>query len=270
MSEPPIASGARRLTPDQRAQYPRWGYIKNLPLFADAAVPRLQAEVTRLMDRLPDGVDVNRVNMWHKANRWYYTVCRTPAILDYVEDLLGPSFYQWGGQFLVKRPGDGSVVPWHQDAQYSPLPPRRTVTVWLAVDDADAGNGAMRVVRGSHLSGEVAHREVQRKEYVLEQEADPESIDSARVVSIDLKAGEISLHDDGLIHGSGPNTYDRSRDGLTMRFSPTEVTADRTVWPTFDVSTARGEDTYGRNPHAKAPGGDAVPVRRFQHSSEFP
>ncbi len=270
MTELPIASGARRLTPDERAQYQRWGYVKNLPLFSDAAVPRLQAEVTRLIERVPDGVDVNRINMWHKANRWYYDVCRTPAILDCVEDLLGPDFYQWGGQFFVKKPGDGSVVPWHQDAQYWPLTPRRTVTVWLAIYDTDPSNGAMRVVRGSHLSGEVTHHEVQGEQYVLEQEADPASIDPARVVSIDLKAGEISLHDDGLIHGSGPNTSDRLRCGLTMRFSPTEVTADRTVWPTFEVSMARGEDTYGRNPHAKAPGGDAVPARRFQHSSEFP
>ncbi len=105
---------------------------------------------------------------------------------------------------------------------------------------------------------------------MLEQEADAESIVSARVVSIDLKAGEISLHDDGLMHGSGPNTSDRLRDGLTMRFSPSEATVDRTVWPTFEVSMARGEDPYCRSPHAKAPDGGAVPVRRIQHPSEIP
>ena len=77
-------------------------------------------------------------------------LCRTPAILDYVEDIAGPDFYQWGGQFFVKYPGDGSIVPWHQDAQYWPLTPRRTVTVWLAIHDADEANAAMQVVAGSH------------------------------------------------------------------------------------------------------------------------
>ena len=36
----------------------------------------------------------------------FYNLCRTPAILDYVEDLLGPNFFQWGGQFFLKEPKD--------------------------------------------------------------------------------------------------------------------------------------------------------------------
>jgi ectoine hydroxylase-related dioxygenase (phytanoyl-CoA dioxygenase family) len=88
--------------------------------------------------------------MWHKASIKFNELCRNSTILDYVEDLLGPNFYQWGGQFFTKYPNDGSVVPWHQDAQYWPLSPQRTVTVWLAVFDSDAGNGAMQIVNGSH------------------------------------------------------------------------------------------------------------------------
>ena len=38
--------------------------------------------------------------MWHKASKKFYDLCRTPAILDYVEDLIGPNFVQWGGQFF--------------------------------------------------------------------------------------------------------------------------------------------------------------------------
>jgi non-heme Fe2+,alpha-ketoglutarate-dependent halogenase len=113
-----INPAARRLTPSEITQYDRLGYIVNLPVFADAALADLQAAALGLLDLLPTEIDVNRINMWHKANRWYYDICRTPAILDYVEDLLGPDFYQWGGQFFVKKPGDAAVVPWHQDAQY--------------------------------------------------------------------------------------------------------------------------------------------------------
>ena len=67
--------------------------------------------------------------MWHKASIKFNELCRNSTILDYVEDLLGPNFYQWGGQFITKYPNDGSVVPWHQNTQYWPLSPQRTVMV---------------------------------------------------------------------------------------------------------------------------------------------
>ena len=114
---------ARRLSDAEKKQYERDGYIKNLPVFSADGVSQLQGLFEDLSGRLPEDVDINLVNMWHKASRRFHDLCRTPAILDYVEDLLGPDFFQWGGQFFVKYPGDGSVVPWHQDAQYWPLTP---------------------------------------------------------------------------------------------------------------------------------------------------
>ena len=44
-------------------------------------------------------------------------------------------------------------------------------------------------------------------------------------VALEMKAGQISLHSDLLLHGSEPNTSDRRRCGLTMRFIPPEVRA---------------------------------------------
>lgn len=264
-----ISNSVRRLTPEERAQFREWGYVKNLPLFDEAAVPTLQRRFHELAALLPPDVDINRVNMWQLANRWVYDFDRTPAILDYVEDLLGPDFFQWGCQFFVKYPGDGSIVPWHQDAQYWPLAPKKTVTVWLAIYDADEENGAMRVVRGSHRAGNLAHHVVNDGRYVLDQEVDADCIDENEVVTLDLKAGEMSLHDDGLVHGSRANESDRIRAALTMRFSPTEVKCDLSVWPTFEALMARGVDKYGHNPVAKVPTDEGFPVRKFQPSSEF-
>ncbi len=265
----PIDPRARRLTVAEQAQFEASGYVKNLPVFDAGAVPVLQAKFHELAALQPADVDINKTNNWHKANRWYHDLCRTPAILDYVEDLLGGDFFQWGGQFFVKYPGDGSVVPWHQDAQYWPLSPRKTITVWLAVYDADEENAAMQVVRGSHRGGVLRHHAVDGPEYVLEQEADAGQIDPDSIVTFDLKAGEISLHDDGLLHGSGPNRSDRLRCAITMRFCPTEVQGDLRVWPTFEVMMARGIDRHGHNPVAKIPTGNGFPVRRFQPSSDF-
>ena len=266
---PAADPNARRLTAAEIDQFARDGYVKDLPVFAPDGVAELQALFDDLAARLPEDVDVNKVNMWHKASRRFHNICRTPAILNYVEDLIGPDFFQWGGQFFVKYPGDGSEVPWHQDAQYWPLTPHRTVTVWLAVFDTDEDNAAMQIVRGSHKSGNLCHHTNDAPNLVLNQEVDADHIDRKNIVTLDLKAGHISLHDDGLLHGSGANNSDRVRAGLAMRFCPTNVQCDLNVWPTFEAYMARGSDTHNLNPSGPVPNGEAFPVRKFQHSSDF-
>ena len=101
----PVSNKARRLTKQEISQFHEWGYVKNLPLLDAAAVESLQLRFQELVDLLPKGVDINFVNNWHKANRWVYDLCRTPAILDDVEDLLGPNFFQWGARFFLQVPG---------------------------------------------------------------------------------------------------------------------------------------------------------------------
>ncbi len=217
---------SRRLTNSQVDQYREDGYVKNLPVFNASEISALQATFEQLAARLPDGTDINQVNMWHKCSRTFYDLSRHPAILDYVEDLIGPDFFQWAGQFFVKYPGDGSEVPWHQDAQYWPLSPQQTVSVWLAIYDTDANNAAMQVVSGSHRRGQFAHHTNNSPHLVLDQEADISNCQPEDIVAIDLKAGEVSLHDSGLLHGSGPNESQRMRCCMTMRFAPTSVQAD--------------------------------------------
>ena len=65
---------------------------------------------------------------------------------------------------------------------------------------------------------------------MLDQEVSSDQVDK-KIVHMDLKAGEISLHNDALLHGSDPNKSDRRRCGITMRFSPTNVKGDLNEWP---------------------------------------
>ena len=205
------------------------------------------------------------------SSKKFHDLCRTPEILDYVEDILGPNFVQWGGQFFHKEPQSGSVVPWHQDAQYWPLEPANAVTVWLAVYDSDEENGAMKVVSGSHKKGAngFKHHTNDASHLVLDQEVSEDQIDKDKIVYMNLKAGEISLHNDALLHGSDPNNSNRKRCGITMRFSPTNVKGDLNEWPFFETQLARGEDTFKLNPIAQIPRGEATPIKRFCFSKDF-
>ena len=264
-----LNSRVRRLSAREKTQFARNGYIKNLPVFAPAGVAQLQKMFDDWSGRVPEDIDINRVNMWHKASRTFFELCHTPTILDYVEDVIGPNFCQWGGQFFVKYPQDGSEVPWHQDSQYWPLSPERTVTVWLAIYDTDATNAAMQVIRGSHKKGVYTHHINDAPNLVLPKEVDANEIDQENIATLDMKAGEISLHDSRLIHGSGPNASDRRRCGITMRYCPTEVKCDLSVWPTFETYLARGVDKHRHNPMGPITKHEKCPTKSFMHSSEF-
>ena len=171
-----ISNKVRRLTNEEKDRYLKDGYLTGLPVFHDEARDDLNDLFVSLSSRLSNDIDINQTNMWHKASLKFYNLCRTPAILDYVEDLLGPNFFQWGGQFFLKEPKDGSVVPWHQDAQYWPLSPAKSVTVWLALYDTDEENAAMKVVKGSHKQGMFKHHTNKASNLVLDQEVSYDQI----------------------------------------------------------------------------------------------
>ena len=228
---PPPAASARAapLSAEAVAGYERDGYVLGLPVLDDASVRTVQARFRELLAKLPAGTDINRVNCWHKANRWVYELSRFDPILDYVQCVLGDDFYCWGAQFFCKLPAAGEVasadnrrqtVPWHQDGQYWPLAPLEAATVWLAVFDTDASNGAMQVVAGSHRDGAFEHRINERADYALAQEIPAERIDDERVVSMDLRAGQMSLHDIGLVHGSTTGSDGRPRVGTHLPLQP--------------------------------------------------
>ena len=97
-----IDKKARRLTQEEKEQYINEGYVTGLPVFSENAVKDLHDWYDELSSKLPPNIDINKTNMWHKASKKFHDLCRTPAILDYVEDLLGPNFVSGEVSFLVK------------------------------------------------------------------------------------------------------------------------------------------------------------------------
>ena len=83
----------------------------------------------------------------------------------------------------------------------------------------------MRFVKGSHHFGAMTFRPSDPKEHnVLNQTI--ENVEQyGEFVDDCLKAGEISLHSDLLLHGSEANASNRRRCGLTLRYAPVDVHA---------------------------------------------
>ncbi len=174
---------------------------------------------------LAAGNDSYSISSAHLKHGRVWDLLNHPAIVGPVRDLLGSGVIGWGAHFFCKMPGDGKRVDWHQDCSYWPLTPTKAVTVWLAIDAADLGNGCMEVFAGSHQFGLIDF-EVSAADSgnVLDQTVrNPQQY--GRLLATPLAAGQMSIHSDLLLHGSAPNVSDRRRCGLTLRYCPADVQA---------------------------------------------
>lgn len=156
-----------------------------------------------------------------------------PRLLDLVEALLGPGVVLFSSCWVVKPPRTGRPAAWHQDGGTWPLEPLDAVTLWVALDDSDAGNGTLRVIPGSHRKGLLPHdRDDDRLRTELFNVAvATEHVDEAAAVDVVLRAGDVSAHHPALVHGSGPNRSERPRRALVARYHPPTTKLTRDGWP---------------------------------------
>ena len=218
-----------RLTREQIDHFNERGYILPVDVFATTEMAEIRTYFDALLARvLAEGKDQYSIRTAHMKYRRVYDLLAEPRIVDCVADLLGEHVVGWGSHFFCKMPHDGKTVAWHQDASYWPMTPSKTVTVWLAVDDADTDNACMRFLPASHTHGHLPYRESDATENnVLNQTVEEAEDRFGEPVNVELKAGQMSMHTDLLLHGSKANGSDRRRCGLTLRYCTTDVRAYR-------------------------------------------
>jgi ectoine hydroxylase-related dioxygenase (phytanoyl-CoA dioxygenase family) len=214
------------LSSRQLDRFNRDGYLKPLCIFEPDEIADIRSYFDRLLARYAaDGKDSYSISSAHLRHGRVWDLLAHPRIVALVSDLLGPSVIGWGSHFFCKMPGDGKRVAWHQDASYWPLTPSKAVTVWLAIDDADPANANMRFIVGTHLLGHLTYQLSEHDESNVLNQTIPEIEKYGAPIDVELKAGEASIHSDLLLHGSEPNTSDRRRCGLTLRYSSGDVHA---------------------------------------------
>ncbi len=145
-------------------------------------------------------------------------------LLDIAEQFIGSNIALFAAHYIAKPPKHGQEVLWHQDGTYWPLEPMEVTTIWLAATDSNRENGCLRVLPGTQNNKLLSRAELQDVDdgsNVLASGIHPSQIDDSNVVDLELKAGDVSIHNPKIIHGSKPNTSDKWRIGLTLRYIPT-------------------------------------------------
>jgi ectoine hydroxylase-related dioxygenase (phytanoyl-CoA dioxygenase family) len=241
---PSTVQNPQTLTPQQIETFNRDGYLKGFRIFSSEEIADHRAYFDALLARvLAQGGDSYSISTAHLKYGRVYDLLTHPRIVSYVKDLLGENVVGWGSHFFCKMPRDGKVVHWHQDASYWPMSPSKTVTVWLAIDDADVENACMRFIPGSHHYGHLTYQMTEDSEDAVLNQKVENAEEFGKPVDVELKAGEISMHSDLLLHSSLANDSDRRRCGLTLRYCCADVRAEM-GWNAKGVIVS-GEDPTG-------------------------
>ncbi len=156
---PSTVTDPKVLTQAQVAAYNREGYIKPIAIFGQQEITAVRGFFDDILERtLKSGRNSYAIVSAHMKYGAVYDLLTDPRMVAVVKDILGEDVIGWGAQFFCKMPGDNKIISWHQDASFWPLSPSKTVTAWLAIDDADIENACMRFVAGSHHMGHLTYR----------------------------------------------------------------------------------------------------------------
>lgn len=248
----------QRLTPTQVEAFRRDGYLFPLHALSAAEARGYRARLEAFEASQGGPLSAPFRTKSHLLFTWVAELVRHPAILDAVEDLLGPDLLVWSAGFFLKAARDPSYVSWHQDSTYWGLSEPDVVTAWLALSPSSVASGCMRVVPGSHLRDQIPHRDTFAEHNLLSrgQEVLVE-VREADAVPMELSPGEFSLHHVRMVHGSEPNRADDRRIGLAIRYIPPRLR--QTAGPRDSATLVRGADRYGHFELEPTPAADLHP-----------
>jgi hypothetical protein len=253
----------KKLTDALRDGYLRDGLAFPVAALSGAEVGRYRAACDELESRLGGRPRTVEVRQMHLHFAWAHELAAHPAVLDCVEDLVGPDVLVWATELFVKHPRDAAVaVGWHRDRPYLGLSGGRVVTAWVALGNSSRANGCMRALPRSAEPDRPTTAAAHGAKEVL-----PPPGTEAHVVDVALRAGELSLHGPDVAHGSSPNLSDEKRVGFVIRY----VTPDaRPVHGRPAVLLARGADAFGHFTLAEppVPAGEAEALAAMRASAE--
>lgn len=127
-------------------------------------------------------------------------------------------------QILAKRPQTrDSGMPWHQDAAAWPeLGPdcSTAANCWVAVSDVPVESGCMRYVPGSHREQNL------RPHQPVNDQIQRTSVGGERAELVPMQRGDVVVHCERVVHGSGPNMSPNWRYGYVLNFKRSDCVVD--------------------------------------------
>ena len=232
------------LNSNQLKQYNDFGYIAPIDILSKSEALEVRNEVELIEKKLPNEIDKSGRYNVHLISPKLDSIVHDSKILDAVESIIGKNILVCSTTLFIKNPYEKGFVSYHQDAKYIGLEPHNWVTAWVALTDSNLNNGCMKMWPRSHLNIK-DHIDKFNEGNLLTRGQTVENVPENEVKSIELKAGQMSLHHPRIVHGSGINNSNERRIGFVIQ-SYIGTNVKQTLGKN-SVQIARGEDKYNHH-----------------------
>ena len=234
------------LSSNQLKQYNDEGYIAPINILSTEEAIEVRKEIELIEKKIPNEINKKGRYNVHLISPKLDAIVHNSKILDIVESIIGKNILVCGTTLFIKNPKQEGFVSYHQDAKYIGLEPHNWVTAWVAITDSYEENGCMRMWPKSHL--EIRdHNEKFNEGNLLTRGQTVEGVPISEIKSVELRAGQMSLHHPRIVHGSGINNSNDRRIGFVIQsYIGTNV---KQILGKNSVQVARGTDHY--NYHMK-------------------
>jgi non-heme Fe2+,alpha-ketoglutarate-dependent halogenase len=247
------------------------GFLFPIPALTPAEAAQALADLERIEKKI--GAPLPQAEKKWRGGAYVYSpavaaLVRHPRVLDIVEDVIGPNILVYWATYFIKDAGAPSFTAWHQDATYFGLDPLEHVTAWIALSDASRVAGCMDVLSARGAPKQY-HHAAARLEHSINGAGQQivEPVDDRDAISMELKAGQVSLHHTMCLHRSAPNRASHRRVGLGISYIPTHA---RIVGKTrLAAMLVRGVDNFGNFDHLPSPAGELTPEGIALHADTY-
>ena len=234
------------LSSNQLKQYNDEGYIAPINILSTEEAIAARKEIELIEKKIPNEINKKGRYNVHLISPKLDAIVHNSKILDTVESIIGKNILVCGTTLFIKNPKQEGFVSYHQDAKYIGLEPHNWVTAWVAITDSYEENGCMRMWPKSHLEIK-DHSEKFNEGNLLTRGQTVEGVPISEIKSVELRAGQMSLHHPRIVHGSGINNSNDRRIGFVIQsYIGTNV---KQILGKNSVQVARGTDNY--NYHMK-------------------
>lgn len=212
------------MTESIRSKFEQDGYVIARNVLDADLIAEASEHVDWLIEKNPNLRPENLGHTLMPDDPFWLRLVSDDRLLDIAAQFIGPDIALFASHYICKPPRTGKRVAWHQDGSYWPLEPMEVVTLWLAVGDSTPENGCMRVIPNTQNKRLLRRNEMEEdNDSVLGTGIARDQIDEDGAVDLILNAGDVSIHNPAIIHGSNANESDMWRKGLTIRYIPTST-----------------------------------------------
>lgn len=257
------------LNAEERAQFAKDGFFIRANAFDLDEIDTLRAHVEELVELIETSAalteeqkqailkrtagsgpaSLNSITRVHRFSALVRSHIRDPRRLDAAREIVGPDLFCPNDLYFFKPPGTGRPIAWHQDSWYFRNTyvssvgddiAQTTIGTWLALDDADAENGCLWVIPGSHDLGVIEHGQVESDEYLLQKRVTVSAEMEAKAMPVEVPKGALVFFNNALLHRSTPNRSTRFRRAYIVHYMKATIqrTGNRPRIP-------KGEEQWG-------------------------